>query len=173
MDTLRLRRWSDDDIDLLRAANTPQMTAHLNGLESEDQIVERQARYMRLWEQGEARMFVVEDRDGHSLGSIGHWHVDWRGAPALETGWFVRPEAQGRGVASRALALLVDDARVHRGGRRHLTAFPAVDNAASNGVCRRNGFTLSGTTTETFRDAELTVNEWALDLATPPDTPRP
>jgi len=46
-----------------------------------------------------------------------------------------------------------------------VTAFPSVENAASNGVCRRNGFALVGTLTETFRGAELTVNEWALDLA--------
>lgn len=45
-----------------------------------------------------------------------------------------------------------------------LTACPAVQNLASNGVCRHNGFTLHGTFTETFRGAELTPNDWALDL---------
>lgn len=165
MESLRLRRWTADDLDLLRAANTPEMTAHLNGPETEQGLVERNARYLRLWEAGEARMFVAEDGAGRSLGSIGYWHVEWRGEPALETGWFVRPEAQGHGVASKALALLIDDARAYRDGRRFLTAFPSVENAASNGVCRRNGFALVGTLTETFRGAELTVNEWALDLA--------
>lgn len=178
MDSLRLRLWADTDLELLHAANTPAMTAHLNGPETEDEIVERHARYLRLIESGEARMFVIEDQDGVSLGSIGHWRVVWREEPALETGWFVRPEAQGNGVASAALALLVEDARAYRGDRRLLTAFPGVENPASNGVCRRNGFTSEGTRTMTFRGAELSVNEWALDLTarrdlTPQDlTPR-
>lgn len=173
MDSLRLRLWSENDLELLHAANTPAMTAHLNGPETEEQIVERQARYLRLVASGEARMFVIEDDAGSSLGSIGYWQMVWREEPALETGWFVRPEAQGRGVASRGLALLVEDARAHRGDRRFLTAFPGVDNPASNGVCRRNGFALVGTLTEEFRGADLTVNEWVLDLTGGSDTPAP
>lgn len=177
MDPLRLRLWSENDLDLLHAANAPAMTAHLNGPETDDEIVERHARYLRLVASGEARMFVIEDDAGEALGSIGHWHVVWREKPVLETGWFVLPEAQGRGVASAALALLVEDARAHRGEKRYLTAFPGIENPASNGVCRRNGFALVGTITESFRGAALTVNEWALDLAQPdvsrPGTPAP
>ncbi|UNK71845.1 GNAT family N-acetyltransferase [Microbacterium sp. H1-D42] len=164
MDSLRLRRWTADDIDLLHAANTPEMTVNLNGPETEQQIDERNARYLRLGDAGEARMFVIIDDDDHRLGSIGYWHVDWRGEPSLETGWFVLPEAQGHGVASRALALLIDDVREHRRARRYLTAFPAVGNAGSNGVCRRGGFAHVGVLTETFREADLIVNEWVLDL---------
>lgn len=164
METLRLRIWSENDLALLHAANTPEMTAHLNGPETDDEIVERHARYLRLVASGEARMFAIEDDEGAAIGSIGHWHVVWRDEPALETGWFVRPEAQGRGVASTALALLIDDARAHRGERRFLTAFPGVENPASNGVCRHNGFTHAGSLTMEFRGADLTVNEWALDL---------
>jgi RimJ/RimL family protein N-acetyltransferase len=166
MEALRLRIWSENDLELLHAANTPEMTAHLNGPETDDEILERHARYLRLVASGEARMFVIEDDEGAALGSIGHWHVVWREEPALETGWFVRPEAHGRGVASTALALLAEDARAHRGERRYLTAFPGVENPASNGVCRRNGFTQAGSLTMEFRGAELTVNEWALDLTT-------
>lgn len=173
MDSLRLRLWSENDLELLHAANTPAMTAHLNGPETEEQIVERQARYLRLVASGEARMFVIEDDAGSSLGSIGYWQMEWREEPALETGWFVRPEAQGRGVASNGLALLIDDARAHRGDRRFLTAFPGIDNPASNGVCRRNGLALVGTLTEEFRGADLTVNEWALDLTAASGTPAP
>jgi RimJ/RimL family protein N-acetyltransferase len=173
MDSLRLRLWSENDLELLHAANTPEMTAHLNGPETEEQIVERHARYLRLVESGEARMFVIEDDAGSSLGSIGYWRVDWREEPALETGWFVRPEAQGRGVASKALALVIEDARAHRGDRRFLTAFPGIDNPASNGVCRRNGFALVGTKTEQFRGADLTENEWVLDLSTQPEISSP
>lgn len=164
MDALTLRPWSAGDLELLRLANTPEMTAHLNGVESEQQLLDRHARYLRLWETGEARMFVIEDAEGAPLGSIGFWNVEWRGEPAWETGWFVLPEAQGRGVASRALGLLLDDARDRRSGRRFLTAFPSAENAGSNGVCRRAGFEMVGTVTDEFRGAALTMNEWVFDL---------
>ncbi|MCI1018255.1 GNAT family N-acetyltransferase [Microbacterium sp. C5A9] len=164
MDTPTLRRWSADDLDLLRSANTVDMTAHLNGAETEQQLIERNARYLRLWDEGEARMFAIEDEASSAVGGIGFWKTEWRDAPALEAGWFVVSEAQGRGIASRALLLLIDDARTHRDGRRMLTAFPSQSNAGSNALCRRSGFTLAGTLTETFRGAELTVNEWVLDL---------
>jgi RimJ/RimL family protein N-acetyltransferase len=68
-------------------------------------------------------------------------------------------------VAARAVALLVEDLRDHGEGRRFLLAFPAVSNLASNAVCRRAGFAMTGTERETFRGAELELNEWALDLA--------
>jgi RimJ/RimL family protein N-acetyltransferase len=164
MENLTLRKWSAGDLGLLRRANTAEMTTHLNGVESEQQLLDRNARYLRLWGAGEARMFVIEDDAHQPLGSIGFWNVEWRGAPALETGWFVVPEAQRRGVASRALSLLIDDAKEHRGDRRSLVAFPSVTNPGSNAVCRRAGFARVGTSTATFRGAELTMSEWVLDL---------
>lgn len=164
MEPLALRLWSTADLPLLHRANTPEMTAHLNGPETDEQVQQRHERYLRLVASGEARMFVVLEA-GDPVGSIGAWKTTWQDEPALETGWFVLPEAQGRGIASRALALLIADARAHRGERRMLTACPAVDNLPSNGVCRRNGFTLHSTFTSTFRGAELLHNDWALDLS--------
>ncbi|WP_433675954.1 GNAT family N-acetyltransferase [Microbacterium gorillae] len=168
MNHLHLRLWSPDDVPLLRAANSPEMTAHLNGPESDHQLTERHERYLRLNATDEARMFVIVDEDGHPLGSIGYWPIEWRGEAAWETGWFVLPDAQGQGVASQALGLLIDDARSHPAGPRPLVAFPGVDNPASNGVCRRRGFTLAGTVTEQFRGSTLAVNEWVLELASTP-----
>jgi RimJ/RimL family protein N-acetyltransferase len=165
MDGLTLRPWSVDDLPLLRAANAPAMTSHLNGPESEEALVARHERYLHLVGSGEARMFVIADEDGGPLGSIGCWRIDWRNQPVWETGWFVLPRAQGRGVATRALTLLIADLCERRAGRRLLLAFPSADNAASNAVCRRADFVMMGTTTMSFRGAELTVNEWAFDLA--------
>lgn len=163
MNALSLRRWAADDLDLLRRANSAEMTAHLNGPETEDQVIARHERYLRLQESGEARMFAIVD-GALALGSIGFWQTDWRGDAAFETGWFVLPEAQGRGAASSALALLVDVVREHPADRRLLTAFPSVTNGPSNAVCRKASFTHVGTITEIFRETELTLNEWMLDL---------
>lgn len=140
------------------------MTRHLNGVETEEQLIERNERYLRLGEAGQARNFVIEDPQHRVLGSIGAWHVEWHGQPAWETGWFVVPDAQGRGVASGALALLISELRQHRDGRRYLTAYPSTTNPGSNGVCRRGGFELIGTTSGSFRGAQLIMNEWAFDL---------
>lgn len=163
MEPVTLRPWSSDDLPLLRRGNTPEMTTFLNGPETDEQVQERQERYLRLAESGEARIFVILAAD-QPVGSIAYWQMDWHDEPAFESGWFIVPEAQGRGIASRALSLVIDDARAHRGERRMLTACPAVENLASNGVCRRNGFTLHGTFTAPFRGAELVHNDWALDL---------
>jgi len=168
MDTIALRVWQSDDLPLLHRANSPEMTAHLNGPETVEQVEDRHARYLTYRESGEARMFAVL-LDGAAVGSIGYWEVRWHERDAWETGWFVLPEAQGRGVAARALALLIDDARARSDeSRRHvLVAFPGVDNPASNAVCLRAGFTHIGSMTEVFRGQALEMNEWALDLATP------
>ncbi|HWS50288.1 MAG TPA: GNAT family N-acetyltransferase [Microbacterium sp.] len=164
MDSLALRPWAADDLALLHRANTAEMTAHLNGPESSAELVARNERYVRLRSSGEARIFVViENRE--PLGSIGYWQTIWRGEAALEAGWFVLPESQGRGVASAALALLVADAHEHRGERRLLTAFPQVENGPSNAVCKRAGFDFAGTISARFRGSALTMNEWVLDLS--------
>lgn len=168
METLALRLWRSDDLPLLHRANSPEMTAHLNGPETIDQVEDRHARYLRYLETGEARMFVVL-LGAVAVGSIGYWKVRWREQEAWETGWFVLPEAQGHRVAARALALIIDDAsaRVDESGRRMLVAFPGVDNPASNAVCRRAGFSHVGTMSGVFREQDLEMNEWALDLGSP------
>ncbi|MBT2485621.1 MULTISPECIES: GNAT family N-acetyltransferase [unclassified Microbacterium] len=163
MESLALRLWQDDDLSLLHRANTPEMTAHLNGPETEEQIAERHARYLRLVSAGDAKMFAIV-ADGRSVGSIGSWKVRWRDRDALETGWFVLPEAQGRGVAAQALGLLIDEELLHADGPDTMVAFPEVDNGASNAVCRRAGFRLEGSFTEAFRGRPLVMNEWVRDL---------
>lgn len=165
MTALTLKRWSAQDLVLLRRGNTVEMTRHLNGPETEAQVVERHKKYLRLWKEGEARTFSIVEGE-QALGSIAFWNSEWRGTPVFEAGWFVLPEAQGRGVASRALVLVIEEARTLTGERNLLTAFPAVANAPSNGVCRRAGFTLVGTKSAEFRGGTLQLNEWILDLTT-------
>lgn len=169
MESLSLRPWHDDDLPLLHRANTPEMTSHLNGPETDEEVADRHARYLRYAQTGEARMFVIL-LDAEPVGSIGYWRLRWKEQDVWETGWFVLPEAQGHRVAARALALLIDDARSHPEGRGILVAFPSVENPPSNAVCRRAGFVLTGSTTETFRGTQLTMNEWEFDLTRPPAT---
>ena len=83
-----------------------------------------------------------------------------------ETGWFVLPSAQGRGISAAAVPLLVDD--VLRAGRLPLlVAFPNVENAASNRVCERAGFTPAGVEDFPFRGTTLRCTVWTMPLTYP------
>ena len=53
----------------------------------------------------------------------------------------VVPAFQGRGLASAATALVLDEARATQ-THRYVHAFPSTDNPPSNGICRKLGFTL-------------------------------
>ncbi|MGW1059497.1 GNAT family N-acetyltransferase [Micromonospora rubida] len=85
------------------------------------------------------------------------------GEPGGEIGWMVLPEHQGRGVAKRAVRLLLDEARDDgRWSRVH--AFPGVGNGPSNGICRSLGFVLLGERETPFRGGVFRTWHWAIDL---------
>ncbi|UOE43443.1 hypothetical protein [Agromyces larvae] len=91
---VELVRWSADDLPLLVRANTPGMTRFIGGPEASEQLRERNERYLRLDETGEAHMFRV-DADGVPAGSIGWWRVEhvgggtmpWRGGELAFNTW--------------------------------------------------------------------------------------
>ncbi|WP_394289166.1 GNAT family N-acetyltransferase [Microbacterium sp.] len=160
--TVTIEPWGDGDLPLLERMNTPEMTAHLGGPESAEDLERRQARYLRVADTG-GRMFRIEV-DGEPAGGIGYWESDEDGIPVYEAGWSVVPEHQRVGVAGAALRLLI--AAVRRDGRRALlTAYPGVDNAASNALCARAGFEVRGEGREPWRGGELHFRIWALDLS--------
>jgi RimJ/RimL family protein N-acetyltransferase len=161
--TVRLRLWTDADRALLDAANTPEMTAHLGGPESPEQIGARHEKYLAAARDGGSRPFAVLD-DDDPVGWIGWWPTEHEGIPAVEAGWFTIPRAQGRGVASAALRLLIADAAAAVPAGTVLTAVPSEGNAASNAVCRKAGLSLVGTETQVYRGATLHMNVWALTL---------
>lgn len=161
---VRIRPWSDQNLDLLRQSNSPGMTAYLGGPETDDAVVARHSRYLSMWHAGEARMFaIVDGATEEEFGACGWWHTTWHGDDVCEAGWSVIPGAQGRGVATAAVRLLVADARLH--GERHLlTAFPSVKNDASNRLCAAAGFSQRGVEEFPFRGTMLTVNAWVIDI---------
>jgi len=158
---VRLRRWTDADLALLHAINTPEMTEFLVASETDAQLSRRHERYLRGWDVGLPHMFAVVDGPGRPLGSIGWWESAWEGGDCYELGWSVLPEVQGRGVATRAVRLAVEDIGRHGDGR-DLMACPSVDNEASNALCRTAGFSLAGVIEEEFRGERLTLNVWVL-----------
>lgn len=154
--------WAADDLAVLQRSNSPEMTQFLGGPESEEEVVARHRRYLRLNASGEAHMFRI-DLDGRPVGGIGFWKTEHHGVPAYEAGWSVEVPFQGRGVAGSALGQLIDRA-ASVGDRELLVAYPGVDNAASNALCAGAGFERRGTGTEPWRGGTLTFHEWVLDL---------
>lgn len=160
-----LTPWGSSDLPVLERSNTPQMTRFLGGSETPEQLAHRHARYLRLWKTGDARMFRI-DLDGEPVGGIGYWRIERGEEHAYESGWSVESEHQGEGIATRALALCIEDARTHGDpDRSGLYAFPIPSNVASNRLCARAGFALLGTEAFEHPRAEpVSVNIWRLDL---------
>ncbi|MFJ5259482.1 GNAT family N-acetyltransferase [Streptomyces sp. NPDC088387] len=159
---VRLEIWAEDDLWLLRRLNSPEMTEHLGGPESEEQVVGRHRRYVEP--QVGCMYRVVLADGGETVGSIGFWQRDWRGGSVWETGWGVLPEFQGRGLAAAAARAVVEAART-AGHHRYLHAFPSVDHPASNAVCRRAGFALLGEVDFEYpKGNPIRCNDWRVDL---------
>ena len=161
---MTLEPWGGGDLPLLeRLMGDPVMTEHLGGPESADQLRERQSRYESL--DGGSRMFkIVEAASGEGAGSVGFWTKDWRGEEVYEVGWMVVAEFQGRGIAAAATAQAIEIACRER---RHswMHAFPSVDNAPSNAICRKLGFELLGACEFEYPKGHfMTCNDWRLDL---------
>ncbi|SFN59784.1 GNAT family N-acetyltransferase [Mycetocola miduiensis] len=163
---VRIVPWSADDQPVLERSNTPEMTVYLGGPESPEKIVERQSRFLRLWQSGEARMFTIRvDGIPDAVGSVGYWTTTWHDAPVYESGWSIATAHQGRGFASKGLAACLEDAADH-GDRDTLVAFPRIDNGASNALCRSVGFEFAGVEDFEYPAGNpIKVHAWRFDLA--------
>ena len=166
---VRLEPWSESALDLLRRINTPQMRRHVGGPEPEEKLLARHRRYLAMPETARGCMFAVLLGD-QMVGSIAYQQRDWRGQQIYETGWNVLPPYQGRGVASTAgtaLISVVREAARHPDAPHSLHAFPSVENAASNALCDRLGFTLIGRCDFEYPPGSGSLrgsNDWRIDL---------
>lgn len=162
MKDVALRPWGEDDLALLAAANTPEMTRFLGGSEPDEDVATRHQKYLGLADAGTGAMFAVVSRE-EPVSSIGWWDSTYDGQETYETGWFTLPDFQGRGYATAAVTALVRLLRFHR---RHdlLTAYPSVDNAASNALCAATGFEKREMIDEEFRGKPMQESAWVLDL---------
>jgi RimJ/RimL family protein N-acetyltransferase len=164
-----LRRWSEDDLPLLeKLLGDPEMMEHLGGPESAELILRRHIRYTRLPVDGTDHMFkIVWGGHGEGVGNVGYWRKTWREQSVYEIGWLVLPSFQGRGIATRAAAEAIEHAR-REAKYRFMHAFPSAENAASNAICRKLGFTLiEECQFEYPAGRSMRVNDWRLTLFQP------
>lgn len=147
-----------------RLLGDPAMTVYLGGPESPEQLRSRLERYVTMTPDA-GRVFVITaGPDGEPAGSVVFWPHSIRDEPALEIGWSVLPAFQGRGIATRATAHCLEIAASET-GYRTIHAFPSVDNAASNALCRKLGFELLETAEFEYPKGHLmTCNDWSFEL---------
>jgi RimJ/RimL family protein N-acetyltransferase len=140
------------------------MMTHLGGPESDEQVLRRHLRYVAAREPEVGVFKIVLAHDGVEAGVITYWETDWRNQRVYETGWSVLPEMQGRGIATAAARQVIERVRGHR-RHRFLYAYPALDNVASNAICRNAGFTPIGEAVVEFPPGRpMSCTEWRVDL---------
>lgn len=97
------------------------------------------AQYLRDHADGLAARFVLAHDDGRILGVTNITNIVRGAFQSANLGYWVDASLAGRGLMSRAVALLVDYARDELGLHR-LQAGTLLDNPASQRVLLRNGF---------------------------------
>jgi RimJ/RimL family protein N-acetyltransferase len=157
----RIEPWGAGDLPLLEQLNDPEMTKHVGGPESPEKLVDRHSRYVKA----DSRQYrIVDEASGEGVGWVGYWETTRHDRPVWETGWAVLSSFQGRGIASSATAQVLDRARAER-HHRFVHAFPMIENAASNAICRKLGFTLlSEIDFPARRGGFVRCNDWRFDL---------
>jgi len=169
MTDVELLLLTSDDLDLVRRANTPELMDQLGGPETDDQVIARHERYLRLQREGAAHQYrIVIPGHPEGVGIVGYWQHEHAGEAALESGWSVEAEYRGQGIAPAAVRTMLDLARA-AGETLRVHAYPRVDNVPSNVVCRKAGFTLLGPLEfEVEPGLVLHTNDWVYDLSAPP-----
>ncbi|RYY24816.1 MAG: N-acetyltransferase [Sphingomonadales bacterium] len=114
---------------------------------------------------GEAKFLAFEHIDGQ-LRLIGGMGVSALKDEPHELGYWITPDAWGRGYATEAAAGVLRAAKAT--GVRRVTAGHFIDNPASGRVLRKLGFRPTGRIVPTYsrgRGAEVPAARYALDLA--------
>jgi RimJ/RimL family protein N-acetyltransferase len=165
---VHIEPWDEDDLPILeKTLGDPEMMTYLGGAESAEKLAQRHARFLSLPDSGKGQMFKIVDAEtGKGVGSVGFWERTWQDEEVYETGWHVIRSFQGRGIATAAMTELIAQLKIDP-THRFLHAFPAVENAPSNAICRKLGFTfVVECDFEYPKGSLMRCNDWRLDLQT-------
>ena len=142
----------------------PRVMAELGGPQTEEYARGAHRRRVEGIKTGNWWFKMVPEPGARPVGTIGLWPTEWAGEPISETGWMVLHEHHGKGNASAALGVLLEQARLDgRWGDIH--AFPGATNAPSNALCRKFGFEQRETVEVDYAERMLTCNHWVLPAA--------
>ncbi len=149
-DDIRLRPWRDDDIEALEPRDQPVHYMPARGVLDADTFPEWLMIRRENMSLGRTLSWCAADATtdaalGEVLVFVNEGTLD---DDTAELGYQVVPSARGRGVATSGARALVEHAFAPRPagglGMRRLVAQTAEDNAASNRVLDRLGFTIWG-----------------------------
>lgn len=160
---IKIKPWEDDDLDLLFRINSPEMMKHLGGSEGKEQILKRHKRYLELGNKG--RMYSITLLpELEKVGSVGYWQTNFNNEDVYETGWSVLPLFQGKGIATIATKLAIEEASAIN-KFKYIHAFPSIDNPASNAICRKLNFNLISECEFEYPPGNyMRCNNWRLEL---------
>ncbi|PEI90312.1 GNAT family N-acetyltransferase [Bacillus pseudomycoides] len=166
---IRIEPWNNANLTLLRLMNVPEMLEYLGGPETEEQLLARHERYLKISELGTGRMFsIVLLPQLEIIGSVGYWDSYWKEENVYEIGWSVLPPFQGRGIATKAVEKAIAHAKMEQ-KYRFIHAFPAINNPASNAICQKLDFLfISECDFEYPPESVMRCNNWRLEITTKP-----
>ncbi|MGC6401060.1 GNAT family N-acetyltransferase [Sphingomonas sp. FW199] len=134
--------WTDDAAELAHAMGHWDVVRHLSRAPWPYGIADAQAFLGQMQAGRDAASFLICSRDGDAapiIGGIGYGPFEDR---PTEFGYWLTPQAWGRGYATEAGHAVIALARTM--GVRRLTASHFIDNLASGRVLARLGFTPTG-----------------------------
>ncbi len=136
-----LRPWRHGDLDdLIRLGNNINIWRQLRDLFPHPYTREAGERWLEIAVAPDPTVFVIE-YDGQFAGGIGYHPGRDIDRCSAEVGYWVGESFWGKGIATRAIELLIKKAK-DRNGLTRLFAVPFASNSASRRVLGKNGFTL-------------------------------
>ena len=106
LDELSIRPYAEGDMWVLdRTLGDPSQMVHLNGPESTEKLQKRHKKYVAMSADPHAGCMytITMGSENAPVGNVGYWETEWDGQKGWETGWFVLPEFQGKGIATAAM----------------------------------------------------------------------
>ncbi|MDM5199326.1 GNAT family N-acetyltransferase [Fictibacillus enclensis] len=160
---IQINNWEDKDLDLLVKLNAPEMMEHLGGSESNEQVLKRHKRYLELGKKGKVFSITLSP-DFEVVGSVVYWQSTWNNECVYEIGWSILPQFQGKGIATHAVKLAINEAIKER-KYQYIHAFPSVENPASNAICRKLNFSLISDCKFEYPPGNfMHCNNWRLEI---------
>jgi RimJ/RimL family protein N-acetyltransferase len=171
---LRLRRWRADEVERIAAARSNQATAHFLPFIPQPFTVEDARFWLKdMAEQASAgkrfNWCVADTGTDQGLGNLTLFGIHTHGGVRdAEIGYWMHPEAQGRGVMSEAIQAVARWYFAAQGdggfGGRRLFIRTAATNTAARRTAEKAGFRHVGTERAAFQVATHVDDKVTYDL---------